>query len=208
MNSKGVVDLETIQAYNDAAHEIADKHESKDRTRAITRIKELFTKGSLLLEIGSGTGINAEAMHEEGFNIISSDASSKMLEVALLRRPVLRGITCQLNLPNELPFGDDVFDGVIAISVLQHLHIDSIPEALEQMKRVVRHQGLLLIRVFDDRSDIDKSNRDSHGRLMTMLPPDIFVPMSEAADLKLISTQKLQSKRDFVQPREYVLMKL
>lgn len=44
-----------------------------------------------------------------------------------------------------LPFGDGVFDGIFCISVIEHLPEEAIAKALEELRRVLRPGGRLLL---------------------------------------------------------------
>jgi len=45
----------------------------------------------------------------------------------------------------ELPFPDEYFDAVFCISVIEHLGLDGIPRALDELRRVTRRNGLVLL---------------------------------------------------------------
>ena len=53
--------------------------------------------------------------------------------------------------------------------------------------RVIRREGKIYLWVFDERSDLDADSRDALGRLMTLLPPEVFLPLAAKAGLSAVS---------------------
>jgi ubiquinone/menaquinone biosynthesis C-methylase UbiE len=100
------------------------------------------------------------------------DGSAEMIEIAKTNHPELNNRIKFALLPNRLPFEDNSFDGIIAITVLQHLPLNSIPVALHEIFRVLKSDGIFLAWVFDERPDLDSESRDPKGRLMTLLRID------------------------------------
>jgi SAM-dependent methyltransferase len=99
-----------------------------------------FPKHSLILDAGCGTGSTTRYLTDRceatAFGI---DLSAPLLDEARLQRghmPLIRG-----NL-ESLPFGEETLDGVTCECVLS---VTSIPQVLEEVSRVLRTGGFLIL---------------------------------------------------------------
>ena len=104
--------------------------------------KELFQRliqpqwGQSLLEVGCGTGHNLEFFREIGLEVAGIDPSKHMLEIAARRLGA--GASLSLGQANTLGFGDNSFDIVALITVLEFLPDPT--EALKEAARVAREK--------------------------------------------------------------------
>ncbi|MGD9518233.1 MAG: class I SAM-dependent methyltransferase [Armatimonadota bacterium] len=96
--------------------------------------------GSLLMDAGCGTGGTFLALRDR-WSLVGVDISPVALEFAKGRgMTLLVGADVQ-----RLPFGQDVFDGVVACDVLEHLEDDVA--ALAELRRVTKANGVLVVTV-------------------------------------------------------------
>lgn len=120
----------------------------RDRHEAVLRwIDQLgLAPGSRVLEVGCGAGFMALALAERGFMVEAIDAVAEMVEVAR-GNTAGRALSGQLALEvgdvYALRFEDASFDLVLAVGVLSWL--EHVPAAIEEMARVVRPGGHLLL---------------------------------------------------------------
>jgi len=102
-------------------------------------------RGGLVLDAGCGTGLVSARLKAVYPRIIGAD-----LSFGMLRRAAARGQTVvQANL-GALPFKDEVFDGLFSFKVLAH--VPRLRNALEEMARVVRPGGGLILEFYNPRS--------------------------------------------------------
>jgi ubiquinone/menaquinone biosynthesis C-methylase UbiE len=94
--------------------------------------------GDRVLDVGTGTGIAAEAAANAGGRPIGIDASVGMLAVAREHRP---NIPVAAAHAIDLPFADGAFDAVLANFVLAHFA--KVDTALFELIRVTRPEGTL-----------------------------------------------------------------
>ena len=96
-------------------------------------------RGQRLLEIGCGTGIFLEVLHQAGFDVAGLDKSPAMLEAARDRM----GPQAELHLGDaeHLPFDDNEFDFAALLTVLEFCPDPGL--ALREAARVAR-KGLLV----------------------------------------------------------------
>jgi SAM-dependent methyltransferase len=95
-----------------------------------------------ILDVGCGTGGMLPTLRLYG-HTFGTDVSSQALGFANKRKiaPLVQADVCRL------PFASESFDLVTSFDVIYHLGISNDREALLEMARVLRPQGLLLLRV-------------------------------------------------------------
>ena len=103
--------------------------------------------GQRVLEVGCGTGADAQAMAQRvspGGRVIAVDGSRNMIAVAQQRaQGSSLPVEFQVADAHRLPFADDSFDASRADRIFMHL--ESPAQALSEMKRVTRRGGRVLI---------------------------------------------------------------
>ena len=91
-----------------------------------------------VLEIGPGPGELSERMQRQlQANVVAVDISERMVELARSR-----GVDARLGDAQQLPFGDEEFDLVVAAWVL--FHYADLDRGLAEIARVLRPGGRLL----------------------------------------------------------------
>ena len=81
------------------------------------RIILKMVKGKNILDIGCGDGLLLEHIRKEGIIVKGIDISAKA--ISLCRK---RGLDCdQVDIADSLPFGNNSYDEVLLIDVLEHL---------------------------------------------------------------------------------------
>jgi SAM-dependent methyltransferase len=95
-----------------------------------------------ILDVGCGTGGMLTALGDYG-KAFGVDASGAALRLARTRGalPLVQADACRL------PFASESFDLVTCFDVLYHLRVASDHEALLEFARVLRPEGLILLRV-------------------------------------------------------------
>ena len=106
----------------------------------VAAAREALT-GRRVLDLGAGTGIASEVLHEIGARPVGLDLAVEMLTHRQARRPP--GVAGDAQ---ALPFRDDAFDAVVAAFSLNH--VPDLERALHEGRRVVRPGGLVLASTF------------------------------------------------------------
>ena len=107
----------------------------------------IFSKEATLLDIGTGAGRVPIGLHEQGYsNIMGIDCCKPMVEAA---RDLSKRLDCAMPFQTAdataLPFGRDVFDGIICNDVL--MEIPSWEEretAIFEIAQALKPEGLFL----------------------------------------------------------------
>lgn len=97
---------------------------------------------SRVLDVGCGTGRWLRRYLQRNLVPVGVDATQGMLQLA-----AASGVECQLvvGCAQNLPFGDGIFDLVSAVTVIQHIPPEDQGYALQEMARVLRPGGHLLL---------------------------------------------------------------
>jgi 2-polyprenyl-3-methyl-5-hydroxy-6-metoxy-1,4-benzoquinol methylase len=113
---------------------------------AFDHITTLLTPGEKVLDAGCGDGAHTVRLAKRGHPVLAIDFSEHILEkacanVAAQRLSGLVEFKCGSLL--ALPFADNSFDSVLCWGVL--MHIPEVARAIEELGRVVRPNGFLII---------------------------------------------------------------
>lgn len=98
--------------------------------------------GGRFLDVGCGTGRWVRRYAELGFAPVGVDATIGMLRIARAHQtscPLIAGLAY------NLPFSDAVFDCLSDITVVQHIPYENQPKALQEMVRVLKPGGRMIL---------------------------------------------------------------
>jgi ubiquinone/menaquinone biosynthesis C-methylase UbiE len=101
--------------------------------------------GRDVLEVGCGTGLILRQVAQVARSAAGIDISARMLDVARSR-----GLDVQQGTATELPFEDESVDLCYSFKVLSH--VPELEQALDEMARVTRPQGVVLIELYNQHS--------------------------------------------------------
>ena len=106
-------------------------------------------KGTKILEAGSGSGYFSAEMAKQGADVILLDISKTALEFAS-KYFKIKGIKGGEFIQGDLlsmPFPDNYFDVTWNGGVIEHFYDNGKKEALEEMARVTKPRGKLIVQV-------------------------------------------------------------
>ncbi len=105
------------------------------------------SSGDRVLDLGCGNGRLYFALMDKKIEYIGVDNSEKLIEEAKKKAPE---VDFKLVDILKLPFPSDYFDKVYCIATLHHIPSKEIrKEVLEEMRRVLKPNGLLIITVWN-----------------------------------------------------------
>ncbi len=107
----------------------------------IEKLHELLPSGKIL-EIGSGTGQDAEALAARGYDYTGTDASKGLIEIAQKRNSQATFVHVGVE---DLAFPEKSFDGFWTAATLLHIPKENIDNALQSIKSEVRDGGVGVI---------------------------------------------------------------
>lgn len=121
-------------------NEAVDRLQSKAWNRVLDCCA--LGKNASVLDVGCGTGRWVRRLGQREFSVVGFDQSPLMLRLAQergTRSPLFAGEV------QNLPFRDESFDCVSAITVVQHIPPSQQGPALREMIRVLRPGGYLIL---------------------------------------------------------------
>ena len=101
-----------------------------------------YARGRLMLDVGCGTGVLAQRLKKEGFEVTGMDPSQKMLDIAKERfgGHLIKGSS------DSLPFENETFDCAVSIAVFHHIADEKkVFKTISEMVRVVKKGGVIII---------------------------------------------------------------
>ncbi len=114
--------------------------------RGITDI-DVPCSGSAL-DLGCGNGKTVAALLDAGMETTGVDFSETAIEKCRRQYPGATFVVCDVS---SLPFPDGCFDLVTAIHVLENLDDEKLETTVQEIRRVLKDDGRLLVRCFTPR---------------------------------------------------------
>jgi ubiquinone/menaquinone biosynthesis C-methylase UbiE len=159
--------------------DVAETYERVHAPRLLEVARELVAyaqigDGSRVLDVGTGTGVAAEAALEAGARVVGIDPSVAMLRVGLRERPAIPFAAAEAI---DLPFRNGPFDAVTGNFVLSHFR--RYETALFDMIRVLKPGGRLALTSW---SDVKDDLQATWGELVeSIVPREMLEPVWAAA---------------------------
>jgi ubiquinone/menaquinone biosynthesis C-methylase UbiE len=139
--------------------------------RRVVRTALALRQGDRVLDVGVGPGLLAAEMAAEvgsAGRVCGIDISDSMLAIAGTRAKVPDGPVVELELAaaGRLPYGAEGFDVVVSTQVFEY--IADVPGALDEIRRVLRPAGRVVLLDTDWGSIVWRSTDDARmGRVLT-----------------------------------------
>ena len=101
--------------------------------------------GKKILEIGCGNGVGTLLIEElfQPSEFVATEFDPRLVEIAQIKNKGTR-VTVEAGDATRLRFQDNEFDAVIGLSVIHH--IPNWQECIDEMHRVIKPDGLLIIK--------------------------------------------------------------
>jgi SAM-dependent methyltransferase len=185
------MDRQTIKTYNEMAREYDDETndfwERFPRT-IIDKFSEL-AKGRVL-DVGSGPGRDGLILHARGLEVVCLDASGEMVKLS-----TQKGLVSVVGSFDSLPFQDGSFDGVWAYTSLLHIKKSEIGNAIEEIKRVLRGDGIFGLGMIEgDKEEYKESSGVEKPRLFSFYKKDELENILYQAGFEIIYFEQFQPK--------------
>ncbi len=122
------------------------------QTRFLSELPEIFTvfkknKVTRVLDFGCGTGRNSIYLAKSGFQVYGFDISNAAIEQAKANL-AKRGLNAHLrvwNMLDPLPYGNNIFDAVIAVRAMYHARVSDIKKVVREVVRITKKNGYLFL---------------------------------------------------------------
>lgn len=150
----------TLKYYNDHAQEWTSNAHFRFGNE-MQKFHGILPSGKIL-EVGSGSGLDAQNLISLGYDYVGVDASEGLLNVAKDRNP---GAILKLVRAQDLigSFEKNTFDGFWTVNTLLHVPRKEIDATLEGIREIVKDNGIGFIVIKQGRGE----REDKLGRMFT-----------------------------------------
>ena len=132
-------------------------------------------KGSLVADIGAGTGISSRALANEGLNVIAVEPNEAMLAEASAHEEQ-KNITYVKGTSENTTLESGRFDAVVSA---QAFHWFNPELALQEFKRILKPDGWIAL-MWNERDESDPFTKE-YGDLLRTLPDTSLLEVSRGA---------------------------
>jgi len=105
-------------------------------------LKKYCSKYCLVLDCGSGLGVDSHTINKVGHNVIGVDLSKIRVFFA---RSLFKGPEFLVGDIMQLPFRDGIFDCILSSETLEHIPNDVL--AMRELSRALKENGVVIITV-------------------------------------------------------------
>lgn len=150
---------ELKRIYNNHAHErnASNKQDWKIKSRKIFLDHLKSFKLNSLLEIGAGTGQDSLFFMENNIDVTAIDLSEENV-----RYCKEQGVKAKVMDLYNLEFPDKSFDSIYSLNCLLHIPKSDIDFILDEIKRVMKKNGLFYLGVYGGRDFEGKNEKDNY----------------------------------------------
>lgn len=137
----GQTDFDAVASvYDDSLPAHVMEHYIRKR---VEFVREHVPAGSAILDVGCGTGMLAERLLREGYDVTGADPFPAMLERMRARDSRLKTVHAS---GQDLPFPDSTFDFTYCVAVMHHIATpQDVHATLVEMCRVTKPGGLVMV---------------------------------------------------------------
>ncbi len=152
-----IFDFNLVAEYYDEYYnsEFGRKVDALEKRLIKKYIEQIPIKNAL--EVGCGTGHWTEFFINNGFEITGIDISENMINIA--RKKNLKDAKFEIINIEDAPYPDNSFDNIFAITSLEF--VDNRQKAIEQIYRILKPGGYLLIGCLNQNSFIGKTKQSN-----------------------------------------------
>lgn len=130
--------LNTILFYDENAEKYAAQTSSANMSNVYERFEKYLASGAIVLDAGCGSGRDSVYFLNEGYSVVSMDASKELCKIAsaAIGKSVIN-IKFQ-----ELDY-ENAFDAVWACASLLHLDVETLKDVLFRIHRSLKNSGVI-----------------------------------------------------------------
>ena len=114
----------------------------RERHPHLQHLLRYLGKENLALDLGCGLLVNLNYLKNKGFKVVGVDIFLEMLREKNSQDVHL---ICADGL--KLPFKNDNFGGLLLVDIIEHLPIGKMGDFMEEVKRVLKHDGVIFLHV-------------------------------------------------------------
>lgn len=132
----------TLQYYNDHAEQFAENTIDADMEDIRTRFLAYLPAGAWILDFGCGTGRDAKAFKELGYEVSAIDGSEALCDIASKHAGV--PVRC-MDFRNYIPDKGEVYEGIWACASLLHLKKEDLISVFGELSKALCAGGAMYV---------------------------------------------------------------
>lgn len=133
-----------IKTYNKIAKTYSQQSFDKLNQYQLNKFVSMMPKKAKILDAGCGSGRDSQYFKEYKLNITAIDAAENMVKEA---KKKVKGVKFLKMDMAKTKFKDKTFDGIWAAASLIHEEKNNVPIILQELKRVLKDEGILYVSV-------------------------------------------------------------
>lgn len=144
MDSRAIIE-KNKQAYDQIAEDWHKDHQVDTWwIEGTDKFISLMPAGSLVLDAGCGGGFKSAYMLKRGLNVIGTDPSEKMIDIACRENPSGKFRVLSLQQSDTLP---EVFDGIFIQASLLHVPLAEVKDVFTKVLSRLKEGGYIYVAV-------------------------------------------------------------
>ncbi len=181
----------TLQYYERNADMLKTRYNQADVSLLHQRLLMCFAEGARLLDVGCGSGRDADFLARMGYDVLAVDASEAMLQVAQDTFESLIDRCRCVSIPDGLPqLKGARFDGIYSVAMLMHLSEQDIAKALQRFRALLVSDGLLFFSVCLSRGNKVCNKDDRDRRRYTLKPRRWWLEICQSAGFCVVESDE------------------
>jgi ubiquinone/menaquinone biosynthesis C-methylase UbiE len=157
-----------MQRYDLTAEMYEERYAEEQKTKYKTALKNVDVSGSLVLDVGCGSGLFFREVASKSEMVVGVDISHKLLLKAKEQAHGFGNVVVLQADADNLPFKDAAFDVIFAFTVLQNMPKPTL--TLNELRRVAKIGGWVVV-----------------TGLKKAFPLNAFVDVLEGSGMEIIS---------------------
>ncbi len=162
---------QTIQAYEEAFEKYVQKTtEKKPKLVLLNKFQSLLL-GKKVLEIGFGTGVDAEWFAGNGFDYTGFEPVNKFCQMVAKKVPGVKIIQMDIR---KADFPAESFDGIWAMSSLLHFNDSDVAEILQKCHHWLKPDGVIFVTLKEGHGTLTRPD----GRFFNLFSKNSFLKLA------------------------------
>ena len=198
------MDKKTLDQYESKAKDFIGRYQEAKPQRMYELMGAFFHRKGKTLDVGCASGRDLAYLKGAGFDVEGVDAVESFVKHC---KEVLSNTPIYFDtLPQLESLSSNKYDNILISAVLMHLPDEEIPESIQNLLRITKDKGRLLLSIRTSRGH--EKEREEDGRLFTNIPTEKLLTLFRNYGGKVIfQEEQADPLREGVTWRNFVVEK-